>query len=98
MTVKATKTATKTPTKQVAATRSKKPQRKSRTVPGDGVVLYSGEEAANRLNIGRTVAYRLVSAGQIESFKVSGLRRMTSDALVRYIEHCQMVSTRRRSA
>lgn len=61
-------------------------------------MLYSVEEAANRLNIGRTVAYRLVGSGIIESFKVSGLRRITVDALARYVEECQMLTTRKRSA
>ncbi|HEX5157650.1 MAG TPA: helix-turn-helix domain-containing protein [Ktedonobacterales bacterium] len=71
---------------------------RKRTLPGDGLVLYSVEEAANRLNIGRTVAYRLVGTGIIESFKVAGLRRITVDALARYVEQCQMLTTRKRSA
>ena len=69
---------------------------RTRTLPGDGIYLFSVEEVANRLNIGRTVAYRLVGTGIIESFKVSGLRRVTPDALERYIAETRMLTTRTR--
>lgn len=86
------------PSSPSAKPKAKKRTPRKRTIPGDGIVLYSVEEAANRLNIGRTVAYRLVGTGIIESFKVSGLRRITADALSRYVEECQTLSTRKRSA
>jgi excisionase family DNA binding protein len=76
----------------------KRGPRKKRTLPGDGLALYSVEEVANRLNIGRTVAYRLVGSGRIESFMVSGMRRVKREALEYYVEQCQMLTLRRRSA
>jgi excisionase family DNA binding protein len=68
-----------------------------RTLPGDGVELYSAEEIAARLRIGRTLVYYLMGSGAIESFKVSGLRRVTRSALEQYIEQ-QIEMTARRLA
>ncbi len=68
-----------------------------RTLPGDGVELYSAEEIAARLRIGRTLAFYLMGIGAIESFKVAGLRRVTREALERYVE-LQIEMTSRRLA
>lgn len=49
------------------------------------VALLSVEEAARRLCIGRTVCYRLISAGELESVTVGRLRRVPADAIPEYV-------------
>ena len=44
-------------------------------------VLLTGEEAANRLRIGRTTAYRFVADGQLDSIPIGHLRRVPVEAL-----------------
>jgi excisionase family DNA binding protein len=44
-------------------------------------VLLTVEEAARRLNIGRTTMYALVSAGVVESVTIGRLRRVPSECL-----------------
>ncbi|GAA1870939.1 hypothetical protein GCM10009836_59540 [Pseudonocardia ailaonensis] len=44
------------------------------------------EEAAERLGIGRTLMYALVSAGAVESVRIGRLRRVPTDALATYVE------------
>ena len=46
------------------------------------VLLLTVEEAAQRLNIGRTTMYSLVSTGAIESVT---LRRVPSESLEKYV-------------
>ncbi|WP_369216472.1 excisionase family DNA-binding protein [Streptomyces flavofungini] len=48
-------------------------------------VLLTVEEAARRLRIGRTTAFRLVLAGEIESVTVGRLRRVPADALPAFV-------------
>lgn len=43
------------------------------------------EEAAERLGIGRTLMYALVSAGEVESVRIGRLRRVPVDALDTYV-------------
>ncbi len=43
------------------------------------------EEAAERLGIGRTLMYALVSAGEVESVRIGRLRRVPTDALESYV-------------
>ena len=43
------------------------------------------EEAAERLGIGRTLMYALVSAGEVESVRIGRLRRVPTDALETYV-------------
>jgi excisionase family DNA binding protein len=50
-------------------------------VPGPDRLAYSVEEAADLLGIGRTYMFRLVSSGQIESFKIGRRRKVSLDAL-----------------
>ncbi|PZS10592.1 MAG: hypothetical protein DLM55_03985 [Acidimicrobiales bacterium] len=50
-----------------------------------GIVL-TVEQAADRLGIGRTLMYSLVSSGSVESVMIGRLRRIPADALVRYVE------------
>ncbi|MFE9744053.1 excisionase family DNA-binding protein [Saccharothrix saharensis] len=48
-------------------------------------IVLTVEQAAKRLNIGRTLMYALVSNGEVESVLIGRLRRIPLDALTRYI-------------
>jgi len=48
-------------------------------------VLLTVEEAARRLHIGRTTAYRLVAEGQLASIQIGHLRRIPVDALTAFV-------------
>jgi excisionase family DNA binding protein len=48
-------------------------------------IVLTVEQAAERLGIGRTLMYSLVSSGEVESVTIGRLRRIPSDALVQYI-------------
>lgn len=48
-------------------------------------VLLTVEEAARRLNIGRTTMYSLVSAGAIESVTIGRLRRVPAECLDAFV-------------
>lgn len=50
----------------------------------DGVLL-TVEEAAERLRLGRTLVYRLISSGELESVKVGRLRRVPAECLPEYV-------------
>lgn len=56
-----------------------------RTAPSDDKLLLTVEEAAQRLGIGRTVMYRLVSSGLVESVKVGRLRRIPPECLDEFV-------------
>ncbi|HEU5475659.1 MAG TPA: helix-turn-helix domain-containing protein [Actinophytocola sp.] len=47
-------------------------------------VLLKVEEAAERLRIGRTLAWRLVRTGELESVRIGKLRRVHVDAVRAY--------------
>ena len=49
------------------------------------VLLLTVEEAAQRLSIGRTTMYSLVSTGAIESVTIGRLRRVPSECLENYV-------------
>ena len=51
----------------------------------DGKLLLTVEEAAQRLGIGRTVMYRLVSSGKVESVTLGRLRRVPRECLSDYV-------------
>ena len=51
-----------------------------------GRLLYSVEEAADLLGIGRTFMFHLVATGEIDSFKIGKRRKIPRDALDGYIE------------
>lgn len=59
------------------------------TAPVDALdntlVLLTVEEAARRLRIGRTVCYRLISSGELESITVGHLRRVPVDAVPEFV-------------
>lgn len=48
-------------------------------------IVLTVEQAAERLGIGRTLMYSLVSSGEVESVTIGRLRRIPSDALVQYV-------------
>jgi excisionase family DNA binding protein len=49
------------------------------------LVLLTVEEAARRLRIGRTLCYRLIGSGELESVPVGRLRRVPADAVHEYV-------------
>jgi excisionase family DNA binding protein len=68
------------------ATRPAADQEPARQHPQGGEpVLYSVEEAAGLLGIGRTFMFRLIGTGQIQSLKIGKRRKIPSDALRDYI-------------
>jgi excisionase family DNA binding protein len=61
----------------------------ARGAASDGVngrLLYSVEEAADLLGIGRTFMFHLVATGEIDSFKIGKRRKIPRDALDSFIE------------
>ncbi len=48
-------------------------------------ILLTVEEAAQRLNIGRTTMYALVSTGVVESVTIGRLRRVPSECLDHFV-------------
>ena len=48
-------------------------------------ILLTVEEAAQRLNIGRTTMYALVSTGVVESVTIGRLRRVPSESLDAFV-------------
>jgi excisionase family DNA binding protein len=49
-------------------------------------LVLTVEQAAERLGIGRTVMYALVSSGAIESVQIGRLLRVPADALVTFLD------------
>ncbi|MFD3569697.1 excisionase family DNA-binding protein [Streptomyces sp. NPDC058667] len=49
------------------------------------LALLTVEEAARRLRIGRTLCYRLIGSGELESVPVGRLRRVPPDAVNDYV-------------
>lgn len=54
------------------------------TKPASQRILLTVEEAAERLGIGRTFAWRLVRTGELESVQIGRLRRVHVDAIREY--------------
>jgi excisionase family DNA binding protein len=48
-------------------------------------LLYTAEEAAEVLGIGRSTLYLLLSAGEVASVKIGALRRIPASALDGYV-------------
>jgi excisionase family DNA binding protein len=48
-------------------------------------LLYSVEEAADLLGIGRTFMYHLVATGEVDSLKVGSRRKIPRDSIHGYI-------------
>ncbi|MFJ2609823.1 helix-turn-helix domain-containing protein [Streptomyces sp. NPDC087425] len=49
------------------------------------LVLLTVEEAARRLQIGRTTCYALIREGELESIPIGHLRRVPADAPAAYV-------------
>jgi excisionase family DNA binding protein len=49
------------------------------------LVLLTVEEAARRLRIGRTLCFRLIGSGDLESIRIGGLRRVPAEAVHAYV-------------
>ena len=52
----------------------------------DGKLLYSVNEAAERLGLGRTLTYELVLSGAIKSISVGRCRRVPAQALEEFVQ------------
>jgi excisionase family DNA binding protein len=59
-------------------------------VPAERIV-FTVEEAAERLRIGRTLVYALVRSGDIESITIGRLRRIPCDALDDFVSRMRTV-------
>jgi excisionase family DNA binding protein len=55
------------------------------TVRADDRLLLTVEEAADRLGIGRSLMYELISGGQVASIRVGRLRRIPQESLTDYV-------------
>jgi excisionase family DNA binding protein len=53
--------------------------------------LLTVEEAARRLQIGRTTCYSLIRTGELESVPVGRLRRVPADAIPEYVARLRTV-------
>ena len=53
---------------------------------GPGQLLYSVEEAAGLIGIGRTFMFHLLATGEIDSLKIGRRRKIPHDAIDGYIE------------
>jgi excisionase family DNA binding protein len=62
--------------------RSALPQPPPRPMPER--VLLTVEEAAEQLGIGRTLTYKLINSGEIESIRIGRLRRVPTTAIQDY--------------
>jgi excisionase family DNA binding protein len=60
--------------------------RAARRPSGPDRLLYSVEEAADLLGMGRTFMFHLLATGEIDSLKIGRRRKIPRDALARYIE------------
>ncbi|MGD9526230.1 MAG: helix-turn-helix domain-containing protein [Dehalococcoidia bacterium] len=60
---------------------------------GQERVLLTVEEAARRLRIGRTTAYRLVAEGQLASIQIGHLRRIPVDAVTAFVQNRRAATT-----
>lgn len=48
-------------------------------------LLLTVEQAARRLNVGRSLVYQLMTSGELESVHVGRLRRVPADALATFV-------------
>jgi len=62
------------------------PTTSARATPVAPHVVLTVEEAAQALGIGRTLMYRLISSGAVESVTIGRLRRVPADALGAFVQ------------
>lgn len=53
------------------------------------LALLKPEQAAQALNVGRTVVYGLIQSGQLRSVKVGGLRRVPATAIDDFVRQLE---------
>jgi excisionase family DNA binding protein len=53
-------------------------------------LLFTPDEAAHALGIGRSKLYQLLQAGELESVHIGSCRRVTAAALSGYVERLQV--------
>ena len=51
------------------------------------------EQAAQRLGIGRTLMYALVSSGEVESVTIGRLRRIPAECVAEYVDRLREQNT-----
>lgn len=61
-------------------------------ISSDGRLVYSVEEAATVLGIGRTFMFHLVITGEVESIKIGKRRKVPRDALDQYVARLRQKS------
>lgn len=61
-------------------------ERVSSAAMPDRPLLYSVEEAARQLGIGRTFMFHLIATGEIDSLKIGKRRKIPADALAAYVQ------------
>ena len=54
-------------------------------------IVFTVEEAAERLGVGRTLVYALVRSGDIESISIGRLRRIPCEALDEFVRRMRQV-------
>ena len=52
----------------------------------DDKLVYSVDEAAQRLSIGRTLAYELIRSGELRSLKIGHRRLIARDDLEAFVQ------------
>jgi excisionase family DNA binding protein len=60
-----------------------------RPAPGLARTLFTVEQAAEQLSIGRTTMFALIKSGQVATVKVGRLRRVPATALDDYVRRLQ---------
>ena len=63
-----------------------------------GRILYSVQEAAELLGVGRTFMFYLVATGEIESLKIGKLRKIPRDAIETYVDKLRSAEAAIRSS
>jgi excisionase family DNA binding protein len=53
-------------------------------------LLYTIKQTATLLNIGRSTVYNLMDQGKLASVKVGGSRRITRQAIIKYVEDLEV--------
>jgi excisionase family DNA binding protein len=82
---------TNTPTREALTRAGRNPIVDEREeVVTDDKLLLRIEEAAKRLGIGRSLMYRLVLSGEVQSVPLGRLRRIPAEALREYVERLRV--------
>ncbi|CAL9479215.1 excisionase family DNA-binding protein [Streptomyces fradiae] len=58
------------------------------------LALLTVEEAARRLRIGRTLCFRLIATGELESVPIGRLRRVPAAAIPEYVNRLRAANKR----